>query len=215
MDFESTVYFENREQAAKQLIEILPIEKMKLEEWTIICLSNGGYVIGKFISEVLDAKLDILFCEKIFAPHNNDSEIAIVTEREDVVIHEELVKSFDINLDYVYAQSKKVYETSVLRKVCKFRHGEKINNLENANVLIVDEGINTGLSMMAAIKTVINLKAKSISVATPILPTASIKDIESVADELFFVKDLEHFISVDFYYKNLKNLEFEDLEEIK
>ena len=43
--------------------------------------------------------------------------------------------------------------------------------------------------MMACIKTAINLKAKSISVATPILPTASIPTIESIADDLYFVKN--------------------------
>ncbi len=215
MDIKNNIYFKDRYDAANQLISVLPIEKMKLEEWTVIALSYGGYEIAKIVSKTLNAKLDILFSEKILAPQNNECEIAIVTEQEDVVINEELASNFGIDLDYIYLQSKKVYETCLLRKVAKFRYGEKIDKLENKNVLIIDEGINTGLSMMAAMKTVINLKAKSISVATPILPTSSIKNIEAIADELFFIKELEHFVSIDFYYNELENLEFEDLEKIK
>jgi putative phosphoribosyl transferase len=141
-------------------------------------------------------------------------EIAVVTEHEEVLIHEELVKSFDISLDYVYAKSKQVYEESITQRVSRFRHGEKIEKLENKNVLIVDEGINTGLTMMACIKTAINLKAKSISVATPILPTASIPTIESIADDLYFIKKLDHFVSINFYYDSLDDVSFEDIEKI-
>ncbi len=215
MDQENIKYFKNRTQAANDLVKVLPIERMQLEEWFIICPSCGGYEIAKIVAESLNAKLDILFSEKIYAPSNNECEIAIVTEYEDVVINEELIKSFDIGLDYVYTESRKVYENILLRKVCKFRHGKKIDDLKDKNILIIDDGINTGLSIMATIKTVINLKAKSVSIATPILATSSIKDIESIADDLFYVKDLEHFVSVSFYYEDFENLKFEDLEKIK
>ena len=68
--------------------------------------------------------------------------------------------------------------------------------------------------MMACIKTAINLKAKSISVATPILPTASIPTIESIADDLYFIKKLDHFVSINFYYDSLDDVSFEDIEKI-
>lgn len=208
------IYFKNREVAAYRLLDVLPIEKMRLEDWTVISCSYGGYEIAKVVADTLNAKLDIMFCEKIIAPQNDECEIAIVTEHEEVVIHEELVKSFDVSLDYIYTKSKQVYENSILRKVNKFRNGDKIRDLEFKNVLIVDEGINTGLTMMACIKTAINLKAKSVSVATPILPSASIQTIESIADDLYYIKKLDHFIAINFYYDSLDDLEFEDIEKI-
>ncbi|MGA1931481.1 phosphoribosyltransferase family protein [Arcobacter sp. YIC-464] len=214
MSPENNIYFKNREVAAYRLLDVMPIDKMKLENWTVISSSCGGYEIAKVIADTLNAKLDIMINEKIEAPSNEECEIAIVTEHEEVVIHEELVKSFDISLDYIYAKSKQVYENIVLNKVNRLRHGSQIENLNYKNVLIVDEGINTGLTMMACIKTAINLGAKSISVATPILPTASIQTIESIADDLYYVKKLDHFISIDFYYDSLNDIEFEDLEKI-
>jgi putative phosphoribosyl transferase len=208
------IYFKNREVAAYRLLDVLPIDSMKLEDWTVISSSYGGFEIARIVANALNSKYDIMFSEKIYAPNNEDCEIAVVTEHEEVLIHEELVKSFNISLDYVYSKSKQVYEESIIKTVSKFRHGEKIQKFENKNVLIVDEGINTGLTMMACIKTAINLKAKSISVATPILPTASISTIESIADDLYFIKKLDHFVEIDFYYDSLDDVSFEDIEKI-
>ena len=208
------IYFKNREVAAYRLLDSLPIEKMKLEDWIVISSSYGGYQIAKIIADTLEAQLDIMFSDKIIAPCNEECEVAIVTEHEEVLIHEELVKAFDISLDYIYSQSKKVYETSILKCMNKFRYGNKIKNLEYKNVLIVDEGINTGLTMMACIKTAISLGAKSVSVATPILPTASVQTIESIADDLYYIKKLDHFIAIDFYYDTLEEVKFEDIEKI-
>ena len=209
-----SIYFKNREVAAYRLLDVLPIDSMKLEDWTVISSSYGGFEIAKIIAKSLNGKFDIMFSSKIYAPNNEDCEIAVVTEHEEVLIHEELVKSFDISLDYVYSKSKQIFDDTLTQKVKRFRHGEKIEKLENKNVLIVDEGINTGLTMMACIKTAINLKAKSISVATPILPTASIPTIESIADDLYFVKKLDHFVSINFYYDSLDDVSFEDIEKI-
>lgn len=208
------IYFKNREVAAYRLLDVLPIDSMKLEDWTVIASSYGGFEIAKIIANSLEGKYDIMFSEKIYAPNNEDCEVAVVTEHEEVLIHEELVKSFDVSLDYIYSKSKQVFDESIIKKVNRFRHGEKIEKLENKNVLIVDEGINTGLTMMACIKTAINLKAKSISVATPILPTASIPSIESIADDLYYIKKLDHFVEIDFYYDSLEELSFEDIEKI-
>ena len=182
------IYFKNREVAAYRLLDVLPIDSMRLEDWTVISSSYGGFEIAKIVAKALNSKYDMMFSEKIYAPNNEDCEIAVVTEHEEVLIHEELIKAFDISLDYVYSKSKQVYDESIVKTVNKFRHGEKIQKFENKNVLIVDEGINTGLTMMACIKTAINLKAKSISVATPILPTASIPTIESIADDLYLLQ---------------------------
>ncbi len=208
------IYFKNREVAAYRLLDVLPIDSMKLEDWTVISSSYGGFEIAKIIAKALNSKYDMMFSGKIYAPNNEDCEIAVVTEHEEVLIHEELIKAFDISLDYVYSKSKQVYDESIVKTVNKFRHGEKIQKFENKNVLIVDEGINTGLTMMACIKTAINLKAKSISVATPILPTASIPTIESIADDLYFIKKLDHFVEIDFYYDSLDDVSFEDIEKI-
>lgn len=67
------IYFKNREEAAYKLLEILPIDSMRLEEWTVIACSYGGYEIAKIVADSLDAEFDIMFNEKIYAPQNDES----------------------------------------------------------------------------------------------------------------------------------------------
>lgn len=212
---QDNIYFKNREVAAYKLLDVLPVESMKLEEWIVIGCSYGGYEIARIIAKALNSTYDIMFSEKIYAPNNEECEIAVVTELEEVLIHEELVLSFDINLDSIYLQSKNIYENSIKPISNKFRNGNKIQNLEGKNVLIIDEDINVGLVMMSCIKTIINQKVKSVSVATPILSTASIAAIDSITDDLYYIKKLDHFIEAEHYYDNLEDLTFEDIERIK
>lgn len=209
------IFFKNREVAAYKLLDALPVESMKLEEWIVIACSYGGYEMSKIIANALNADYDIMFNEKIYSPNNEECEIAVVTELEEVLIHEELVKAFDINLDSIYLKSKDIYENKIKPLYHRFRKGNKFQNLEGKNVLIIDEDINVGLVIMACIKTIINQKVKSLSVATPILSTASIATIDSITDDLYYVKKLDHYIEADYYYNNLEELNFEDIERIK
>ena len=209
------IYFKNREVAAYRLLDSLPIDKMKLEDWIVVSSSYGGYAIANIIANELNANSDIMFTKKIYAPSNNECEIAIVTESEEVVIHEELVKAFDISLDLVYGQSRYLFENELASEVQKFREGKRLDNFKDKNILLIDEGLNTSLTMMACIKTAIKLGAKSISVATPIIPSASIQSIESIADDLYYVNKLNHFVSIDFYYDELNEIGLEDIIKIK
>ena len=212
----SKIYFKNREDAAKQLVEkILPIEQMKKEDWLVVGASYGGFKIAKLIANELNSQYKMLFTEKVLAPNNEECEIAIVTESEEVVIHEELARSFDLSLDFIFSKSKYVYESMIVNKLSKFRSGERIKNIKDKNILLVDEGLNTGLTMMACIKTAINLGAKSVSVAIPVLPNASIKTIESIADDLYYLESLDHFISIDYYYNEFDEVTFEEIKNIK
>lgn len=207
------IYFKNREVAAYRLIDVLPINKMKLEDWIVISTSYNGFPVAKIIANELDAKLDIMFSRKIYSPNNEECEIAIVTESEEVVIHEELVKAFNISLDFVFSKSRYIFENELSSCVNKFRRGKKLADLENKNILLIDDGLNTSLTMMACIKTAINLGAKSVSVAVPILPTVSVNTIESIADDVYFVKSLDHFISIDYYYDKLEKITYDDINK--
>ncbi len=207
--------FKNRKDALLQLCEVLPLESMQDEKWIILAISSGAAPMGIDLSEKLHADFDYLFTEKIFTSKNKECEIAIITETEEIVIHEELMKSFDLKLEDIYAESKKQYTTKLAKYKAKYRNNLDIIDLENRNVLLVDEGLNTGLTMMACIKSVINRKAKSVFVSVPVLPEIVIHDIETIADELYYVSAPSHFVSIDFYYETLEDVKLEDIEKLK
>ena len=209
------IIFKNRDEAANMLYSVLPTEDMKKEEWIILAISAGGVPIALNLAKKLNAKFDYLFTKKIFTKNNNECEIAIITETQDIVVHEELLKSFSLDLEDIYDESKEMYLTDIQEYKAKYRDSSDIIDLANSNVLLVDEGLNTGLTMMACIKSVISKQAKSICVAVPVLPEVTINDIETIADDLYFVQAPAHFVAIDFYYEKLEQIELEDIEKLK
>jgi len=208
------IIFEDRSEAFKMLCEVLPIADMVKEDWIILAISAGGVPIALELSKKLHAQFDYFFGEKIFTKKNNQCEIAIITETKEIVIHEELMRAFNLNLEYIYGESNDCYLNDVQEYKRKYRNNKPLIDLKDKNVLIVDEGLNTGLTMMACIKSVINQKAISICVAVPVLPQVTINDIETIADDLYYVQAPSHFVSIDFYYENLEKITFNDIQEL-
>jgi putative phosphoribosyl transferase len=156
-----------------------------------------------------------MFTQKIYTKKNSKCEIAIISETQEVVVHEELLRAFGLNLEKIYKQSSKLYLQDISEYKMKYRQGLDILDLKGKNVLLVDEGLNTGLTMMACIKSVINCNAKSICVAVPVLPKVTVNDIETIADDLYFVHSPAHFVSIDFYYEDLEQIELEDIQRLR
>jgi putative phosphoribosyl transferase len=209
------ITFKNRDDASQQLIKELPIDEMKNENWIILATSFGGIPIAMNIAKELKAEIDFLFTKKVFTPKNNECEIAIITETGEIVIHEVLLKTFNLTVEDIYQDINSKYNNELIKYKTKYRKLKNLINLENKNILLVDEGLNTGLTMMACIKSVISQKAKSIRVAVPILPKVTIYDIETIADDLYYVEAPSHFLSIDFYYKDLKDIDINNTEILK
>lgn len=207
--------FKNRNEAFKMLYEVLPTSDMIKEDWIILAISTGGVPIALELSKKLQAQFDYFFTEKIYTRKNNECEIAIVTETKEIVIHEELMRAFDLELENIYQESNDIYLNDIQEYKNLYRENKNLIDLKDKNVLIVDEGLNTGLTMMACIKSVINKKAKSICVAVPVLPEITINDIETIADDLYFVQAPAHFVSIDFYYENLEDVKLKDIKKLK
>ena len=202
----NTKLFKNRDDASKKLLDVLPFESMQQESWIVLASSIGGVPIAKQIANKLNAQFDFIFNQKINSIKNNECEIAIVTETKDIIIHEELMRSFDIKLDDIYQQANKIWDSKIQEDIEYYRNNKKIINMKDKSILLIDEGLNTGLTMMACIKSVINCGAKSVAVGVPVLPKVTIADIESIADDLYFVDAPAHFVSIDFYYEELPEI---------
>ncbi len=206
--------FENRADATTKLLDILPKEKMEEDSWLLVCVSVQAVPLANVIAKKLNLNYDLLFCEPICAPNNKNCTIGMVSETEEIILHSELVESFAINLDFIYGEAHRQYEEKILPKVYKYRKGDLIGSLSGKNVLLIDEGCETGMTVMAAVKTVINGGAKSVAYATPVISSDVASSLEPVTDEIFFVHKISNFVDVEFYYQMLKELDADAVLEI-
>lgn len=206
--------FKDRHDALMRLIELLPIKKMQEEDWIVVAISSGGVLLAKSIAQKINAPFDFLFTEPIMAPNNSDCQVAMVSETEEIVIHEALTDAFDIKLDYIYGEAHRKYEEKIIKYIYRYRKGGMICSMEDKHVLLIDEGIDSGLTMMASVKTVINLKARSVSFAVPVMPYDVMQRLEEVIDEVYCVHKPYNFVDVPYYYEEIPGLSADEVDGI-
>ena len=213
-DSDHNIYFNDRQDAANQLIRTLPLDLFDNNKPVVIGVSEGGVYFADKIAHAVNGQMDILLTESILAPNNPELAIAMVSETEEVVMHKALIDSFNISEDYVYGEAQRKYDEEVLSHVYKYRKGKEILPLAGKYVILADECVETGLTMMVALKSVIARGAKDIYIATPILDKTVYQNLLSVCDGVFCPHKIDDYISIEYYYRNFDPLSFEDISEI-
>jgi len=204
----------DRADAARKLLDVIPVHKMKDESWNIIAVSKGGLELGSFIKKRLKNSLDILFLEAIMAPNNPECEVARVSETEEIVINEQLVQSFDIQYDYIYGQAHRKHEEDILSHIYQYRKGRPFQSMKNEVVLLIDEGSETGSKFMTALKTVLGQGPKAVYIAVPVLPSDVLELLEPFVDDIFFLHEIDDYVETALYYENLENIDDEKIEKL-
>ena len=213
-DLDHNFYFNNREDASMQLLEALPLELLSNNETVVIGVSEGSVYFSDIIAKKVNAQMDILLTAPILAPNNSELAIAMISETEEIVIHKALTEAFGINEDYIYSEAHRKYEEEVLSYVYKYRKGKDLVSLQGKYVVLADECIETGLTMMVALKSVIARGAKNIYIATPILDKAVYQNLLTVCDGVFCPHKIQDYISIEYYYQNFELMTFEEIEKI-
>lgn len=206
--------FKDRDDALSRLVEVMPIAEMSKRKNLVIAISYGGVLFARNLAKVLGASYDLLFTAAIPAPVNPECTIAMVSETYDIITHDALIQSFDISNDYIYGEAKRRYEEQILSTIYKVRKGEMINSLKDEDIIIVDEGIDSGMTITTAIKSCINRQAKSVSVAVPIMPADVELLLHDIADNIYTVLRPVHFVELVNYYEKYEPLPIEKAEEL-
>ncbi len=205
----------NRLQAAIKLSELFSKERAKEENWLFLALSFNAIYIASFLAEKFQCDFDIIFIEPILAPNNKECVVAMVSETEDIVGSYELINSFGITRDYIYGEAHRRYDEDIISKVHSFKGVYDLKGkIEDRNVVLIDDGCESGLKMLTAIKSLINNRAKSVKIGVPIMPKQVYKSFLSKADEIFYLHLIEDFIETSFYYEEYEEVEGEDVKNI-
>ncbi|KIM11080.1 MAG: hypothetical protein KU37_08245 [Sulfuricurvum sp. PC08-66] len=208
------ILFENRAEVARQLLELLPTQQMKKNNWIVIAVSSGGFEIALALAKKLKLDVDLLFNEAIMSPVNSECEIARVSETEEIVIHELLVHSFEIQNDYIFGQAKRMYEDKILPDIYKFRKDSAFCSLYNRNVLLLDEGSETGMKLMVGIKSALEMKAKAIYVVAPVMPDDIVDNVNQLVDDVFCLYEVKDYLLTASYYNDFPLIEDEELAKL-
>ena len=204
----------NREDAAAKLKEVIPMQRFKEESWNVIAVSKGGLALGSMIKGKLPNSLDFISSGSIKAPNNSECEVARVSESEEIVINEALVSAFEIEYDYIYGEARRKHEEGILSCIYQYRKGRHFASMKNRVVLLVDEGSETGMKLMTALKTILAQGPKAVYIAVPVLPTDVLELLEPYADDVFFLYDIDDYVETTLYYEELYKINEDEIEKL-
>jgi predicted phosphoribosyltransferase len=204
--------FENREEAA-QLLSVKLLSSVKEKNIIVIALARGAVVMGKIIANYFSVPFDILVLKKIGAPLNSELAIGVIGPKNTVFWNKDILKRLMLSKEEVSLLRKlKEKERKALEK--KLRLGKKPLNLFNKIVILVDDGIATGATVMAAEIYLRKQKVNKIILATPVIARDTYKEIKEYFDKIIFIKKPKNFYAVGEFYKNFRQIEDREVREI-
>ena len=198
--------FENRTDAGKKLAEKL--QDYKGEDVIVLALPRGGVVLGYEIAKSLGAPLDLIITRKIGHPDNPEYAICAVAEDGHTLCNE--VERSNINDEWF--DKVVVEEQEEAKRRRKLYLKGKRKNIKGKTVIIVDDGIATGLTLRLAIMEAKHSNPKKIIVAVPVAPKDVAGEIEKSVDGFIALQIPEVYLgAVGAYYDSFEQVTDEEV----
>ncbi|MBD3359672.1 MAG: phosphoribosyltransferase [Candidatus Buchananbacteria bacterium] len=204
--------FKNHQEAGQKLAQELK-EFKNQKDTIIIALPRGGVVNAFEIAKELNLPLDLVVPRKIGAPGHEEYAIGAITESGEGIFNQSAIDSLNIGQEYL---NKKITEEKkeAERRLKTYRPDRPALNLKNKTVIIVDDGIATGLTMQAAIKSVKEKQPKKIIVAVPVSAKDSLKKIKELVDQVICLHTPFFFGAVGAFYETFEQTPDEKVIEL-
>jgi putative phosphoribosyl transferase len=174
--------FGDRREAGRVLAEELTSYRDK-DDLLVLGLARGGVPVGWEIASALHAALDVFLVRKLGVPGWPELAMGALASGGGVVMNDNVVSSLHITDEQVHAAIDS--ETAELtRREQAYRGGRTAADARGNIVMIVDDGIATGASMLAAVRAVRAAGPKSIVVAVPVGPQSVCRELAREADDV-------------------------------
>lgn len=214
--------FQNRKDAGEKLTKRLFClkqdrlkEERRQQSTVILAIPRGGVIIGDVIASELDAKLDVVVSRKIGAPYNPELAIGAVMPDGSYFINQEIVNMLNIPQEYIQIQAHEQVK-EIDRRLMGYRGSKEYDNeFEDKIVVLVDDGIATGATMLASAQWIKNKQhCKKLVIAVPVAPREILDELNQVADEVIVLYSPLSFEAVGQFYQDFSQVSDNEVKEI-
>lgn len=207
--------FKNRSDAGKKLVEKLNelLAKGKPLKTVVVALPRGGVPVAVEIAKKLSYPITILVSKKIPAPFQPEFAVGAVSSSGVVVRNDDCGFDSEFLAKYIESQRERIRiqsQQSEFKWLAAVGIGKQID-FSNARVILVDDGVATGMTMLAAAKSVRLLGASETIVATPVLAHESRDLFQNQCDEIVAVKEPMEMGAVGLFYEDFEQLSDEEV----
>jgi putative phosphoribosyl transferase len=172
----------------------------------VIGIPRGGVIVASEVARLLAAPLEVVIIKKLGYPGN--PELALGAASPDAFfLNEDLAKS--VPKTYIDEEVKEK-QREARERVSLLKGSHKPINVTGKTVIVVDDGVATGASMMMAIRVIRNMKPASIVVAVPVAPPDTVKELKEVADDVVAIMQPFDFFAIGQFYSDFTQVSDEE-----
>ncbi|KKP80801.1 MAG: Phosphoribosyltransferase [Candidatus Levybacteria bacterium GW2011_GWB1_35_5] len=203
--------FKDRIDAALKICQKLKF--LNTKNYIVVGLTRGGVVTAKALSKCLKLSLKALIVKKIGAPNSPELAIGAIAYPRHAFWNKDLCKKLGIN-----SSLKKILQEQKLKeiKILKKEMGIKIkrNEFNGKNVILVDDGIATGMSVLAALKSLKKKGAKRVILAVPVIAIDTLNYIKKYFDRIIYLRKERDFYAVSEFYEDFPQVESKEVSKL-
>src|SRR5437773_6118932 len=204
--------FFNRTEAGQFLAENLS-NYANREDVLVLALPRGGVPVAAEVAKELNAPLDVFVVRKLGLPGHPELAMGAIATGGVRVFNGEVVNALRIPDEVIDAVSAEEF-VELERRENAYRAGLPPLEIEGKTVIVVDDGVATGSTMLAAVSALRQLNAARIVVAAPVIAASSCREIQRKADEVVTVMIPERFYAVGQWYEDFSQTSDEEVREL-
>ena len=188
--------FRDRDDAARQLVAALA--KYRGSKPVILAIPRGAVPMGRIVADALGGELDVVLVRKLGAPGNPEFAIGAVDEQGEVMLGDHAARA---GADHAYVQREARRQLALIReRRASYRPDQASLALVGRTVIVLDDGLATGSTMIAALKAVRAQRPGRLVCAVPVAAQDSLAQVALFADDVVCLATPQPFNSVGLYY---------------
>jgi len=202
---------ENRREAGVQLAARLEIYRGR--DPLILAVPRGGVAVAEPIYKTLGGELDVVITRKISAPHQRELAIGATSGDGLVMLNDDLVSRLGVFPDYIEKTAEKE-QAEIVRRLKKYRGNRPLPGIEGRLVLVVDDGVATGYTLLTALKSLRQHNPAELALAVPVGPPETFARLKKEVDALVYLEAPVDFAAVGQFYRDFNQVGDDEVVEI-
>lgn len=179
------VVFENRRDAGRKLAESLA--RYKESPVVILAIPNGGVPIGLEVARAFNnAEFDVVIARKIPMPLSPEAGFGAIADDGTMILNEDIVKRLGLSVSQIDYEANKV-RAIIKKRTLAYRGNRPLSRVIGKPVIIIDDGLASGITMKAAVASVRHRSPREIVVAVPTASTLALSMVNGVADKVITI----------------------------